>query len=212
MSFELATYGVWMAWALSWYIAARWASRAAARPRPSVRDFHRLVATAGIGLVMWVASRPGGVGYHFPPDAPLAGLSKAAANEPDWLQALLLAATVASFAFCWWARVHMGRLWSGFITVKAAHRIVDTGPFRLVRHPIYAGLMGAIVAMALIKLSPLAGLGALLVIAGFSITAKLEERFLREELGADVYDPYRRRTAMLVPGLRLGAREPQPLS
>ncbi|HEY5105317.1 MAG TPA: isoprenylcysteine carboxylmethyltransferase family protein [Caulobacteraceae bacterium] len=206
MGFERATYGVWIAWVLSWYVAALWASRAAARPKPSLREFHRVLATLGIVLLLWVASRPGGVGWWIPASVPLSGLSKAVADEPTGLQAVLLAATVASFGFCWWARLHMGRLWSGFITVKAEHRIVDTGPFRLVRHPIYAGLMGAAVAMALLKLSPLAGIAALLVIVGFSITARLEERFLREELGADVYDPYRRRTAMLVPGLRIGAR------
>lgn|GEM_PF-4089756 len=49
-------------------------------------------------------------------------------------------------------------------------------------------------------LSP--ALGAFLVVLGFSITARLEERFLREELGPADYDAYRRRTAMLVPGLR----------
>jgi protein-S-isoprenylcysteine O-methyltransferase Ste14 len=202
MSAEQATYWIWTAWALSWYSAALWASRAVARPRPSPRDLHRMIGTLGVLMVLGYSSRPGGLGWTIPASLRLAGFSRAIGDEPGWVRWLLFALTTGSFAFCWWARLHMGRLWSGFITVKAEHQIVDTGPFRLVRHPIYAGVMAASIAMALLKLSPLAMLGAGLVVVGFSITAKLEEGFLRAELGAAVYDGYRRRTAMLVPGLR----------
>lgn len=206
MTIEKAAYAAWMIWAVSWYGAAFWSSRAVARPKRSLSDLHRMIASIGVGLLLWISSRPGGVGWTIPAASPLASLSRALWPEPAWVQWALFALTVASFAFCWWARVHMGRLWSGFTTVKAGHRIVESGPFAMVRHPIYAGVMGASVAMALIKLSPLAFLGAALVILGFAITARLEERFLREELGPSDYDAYRRRTPMLVPGLRLRAR------
>src|SRR5665213_543264 len=206
MTIEQATYWLWAAWAVSWYAAALWASRAVKRPRPSLRDFHRAIGSVGVYLLLGFASRPGGVGWPVPRSFPLSVPTSALATEPAALQWLWFALTVASFAFCWWARLHMGRLWSGFITVKAEHRIGDTGPFRLVRHPIYAGVMGAAVSMALLKLSPLALLGALLVVVGFAMTARFEEAFLRRELGEGAYDAYRGRTAMLVPGLRVPRR------
>ena len=44
---------------------------------------------------------------------------------------------------------HLGRLWSGSITRKEGHRVVDTGPYALVRHPIYTGLIFALLATAI---------------------------------------------------------------
>jgi protein-S-isoprenylcysteine O-methyltransferase Ste14 len=104
---------------------------------------------------------------------------------------------MAGFALCWWARLHLGRFWSGFVGVKTDHRIVDTGPFGLVRHPIYLGLTLAALALALVKATPEALLGAALIFAGFALTARREEAFLSAQLGAAAYDDYRRR----VPGL-----------
>jgi protein-S-isoprenylcysteine O-methyltransferase Ste14 len=62
--------------------------------------------------------------------------------------------------FLWWARIHLGRLWSDWLPKKAGHRVVDTGPYRLVRHPIYLGLMFAAFATAIEKGSSFALFGA----------------------------------------------------
>jgi len=106
---------------------------------------------------------------------------------------------IAGFGFCWWARLHLGRLWSLLVTLKEDHRIVDTGPYGLVRHPIYSGVMFAALMTALMKASPASLAGALLVCVGFAITAQVEERFLRDQLGAEAYDAYSRRVPMLIP-------------
>jgi protein-S-isoprenylcysteine O-methyltransferase Ste14 len=60
---------------------------------------------------------------------------------------LLAELTVAGTLFAW-SRIHLGRLWSGAITRKEGHRIVDTGPYGLVRHPIYTGLIAATLTTA----------------------------------------------------------------
>ena len=52
----------------------------------------------------------------------------------------LAALTLAGILFTWWARIHIGRLWSGSITRKEGHHIVDTGPYALVRHPDLYGI------------------------------------------------------------------------
>jgi protein-S-isoprenylcysteine O-methyltransferase Ste14 len=109
------------------------------------------------------------------------------------------AALVVGFGFCWWARVHLGRLWSGQITRKADHHVVDTGPYGIVRHPIYTGILLAVLATMIAKGTILGIAGAVLLATGLWMKARLEEAWLRSELGAEAYDSYRRRVPMLLP-------------
>ena len=106
---------------------------------------------------------------------------------------------LAGFAFTWWARVHIGRLWSSSVTRKADHHIVDTGPYGLVRHPIYTGITLAGFATAAEQGTLVAFAGAAVMMLGWYVKARLEERFLREQLGSQAYDAYARRVPMLVP-------------
>src|SRR5207248_11399348 len=92
----------------------------------------------------------------------------------------MTALTAVGFAFTWWARLHLGKLWSAFVTRKDEHRIIDTGPYRIVRHPIYTGIFLATVAAAVLKGNLYAFTGAFLIVVGFWIKARLEERFLSE--------------------------------
>src|SRR5262249_709445 len=113
-----------------------------------------------------------------------------------WICVALIAIGIA---FAWWARIHLGRLWSAQITRKADHRIVDTGPYAVTRHPIYTAILLGILATMLAK-GTLAGIGgSVLIAASFYVKARMEERFLREELGAEAYDGYSRRVPMLIP-------------
>ena len=93
----------------------------------------------------------------------------------------------------------LGRLWSDWLTKKAGHHVVDTGPYRLVRHPIYFGLIFAAIATAIEKGTSFALFGAAIATFALYTKAQREERFLRVELGEDAYDAYARKTAMLVP-------------
>ncbi len=191
MSAVQAGYWLWAIWYFTWWIPALWAAKPTARPRRGGANLDRLLALVGaILLFPTPLAHPGWFGLCWPLwRLPLA---------VGWG---LVGLMIAGFAFCWWARVHLGRLWSGLVTLKSDHRIVDTGPYRLVRHPIYSGVMVALVCVALIKATPLALAGGALLIAGFWMTARKEERFLRQELGEDAYDAYSRRTAMLAPGV-----------
>ncbi|MEI9932166.1 MAG: isoprenylcysteine carboxylmethyltransferase family protein [Rhizomicrobium sp.] len=105
---------------------------------------------------------------------------------------------VLGFAFSWWARVWLGTLWSGQVTVKADHRVVDTGPYGIVRHPIYTGILLAVYATMALKGTILGIAAAVLITLGLWMKARLEEGFLREELGSG-YDDYRSRVPMLMP-------------
>jgi protein-S-isoprenylcysteine O-methyltransferase Ste14 len=176
-------YGLSALFALSWTVAAVWASRAAAQPAQGSQILYRLLTIAGMVMVL---------GWWRLPALQLWVLS-----EP--LQWLMVALVAAGFAFCWWARLHLGRLWSGSITRKEGHRIVDTGPYRFVRHPIYTGLILAPFSLAALKGDAMTFAGAAVLTLAWWIKARLEERFLRQELGPEAYDAYAARTPMLIP-------------
>ena len=111
----------------------------------------------------------------------------------------LFAVVVLSFLFAWWARLYLGPLWSSSVTRKQGHHVVDTGPYAIVRHPIYTGIIAAGIATAAQEGTWPALAGVALWIIGFRVKATLEEHFLREELGGETYDSYRRRVPMLLP-------------
>ena len=115
---------------------------------------------------------------------------------------VLAGLTVAGISFTWWARLHLGRFWSNAITRKEGHRVIDTGPYGLVRHPIYTGLIAGMLATGVAVGTLTAMLGAVLISLGMWQKARMEERFLTIELGADAYGRYCRRVPMLVPFLR----------
>ena len=104
-------------------------------------------------------------------------------------------------ALTWWARIQLGGLWSSAITRKEKHRLIESGPYAFVRHPIYTGLILALLATAAIEATLLALVGALLIVLGLWVKARAEERFLSTELAPETYESYRRRVPMLVPFL-----------
>ena len=185
MTPELAIVALWAAWVASWGVAAFWSNRTEKRGSIAAEIGFRILFWAGVSLVL--APLPG---WHF--DGQLWRLNAAL----NWI---LVALTAAGFSFVWWARIHLGRLWSDWLTKKAGHRVVDTGPYRLVRHPIYLGLLFAAFATAIEKGTSFALSGAAILTFAFYTRARREERFLRIELGEDAYDAYARKTAMLAP-------------
>ena len=112
---------------------------------------------------------------------------------------MLVAVAGLGSTFTWWARVHLGRLWSSNVGRKADYRIVETGPYGIVRHPIYTGITLASFATAGMRGTVAGWLGAAVMTLGWTVKANLEEAFLREQLGAEAYADYARRVPMLVP-------------
>jgi len=181
----LAGAFLWGAFLVSWYAAGGWKARAVARTSILSRALDYLIYAIGFLLLFTLRARVHGLW-----------------NTPALVGDALLAAELAAFGFAWWARVHLGRLWSGMITLREGHRIVESGPYGLVRHPIYTGFLGAAWAFALLVASPTALLGAAVLTAQMTWKARREEGFLRRELGAAAYDDYAARTPMLVPFIR----------
>ncbi len=98
--------------------------------------------------------------------------------------------------------MHLGILWSASITRKQDHQLIATGPYGLVRHPIYTGIIIASFATAAAFGTLVAFAGAAVMTYGWYLKARREEEFLRQQIGFDTYHDYAERTAMLVPFVR----------
>jgi protein-S-isoprenylcysteine O-methyltransferase Ste14 len=118
------------------------------------------------------------------------------------------AAGVAGVVLTWvgillaiWARWHLGQYWSGRITIKEDHKLIRTGPYARLRHPIYTGLDLAVIGTTVVidQWRCLAGLCIIMV--GFWIKAKREEALLAARFGAD-FQEHLRYTGFLLPRLR----------
>jgi protein-S-isoprenylcysteine O-methyltransferase Ste14 len=111
-----------------------------------------------------------------------------------------LALTLFGLGFAVWARRTLGRHWSGEVTAKVDHELIRTGPYRLVRHPIYTGAILMYVGPALIS-GRLQGVLALVVV-GLAYARKIgmEERNLHALFGP-AWEEYRRETKALIPWL-----------
>jgi protein-S-isoprenylcysteine O-methyltransferase Ste14 len=112
-----------------------------------------------------------------------------------WIGVILLA---AGLGFAVWARVHIGRNWSGVVTLKEDHELVRSGPYQYVRHPIYTGLLLAIFGTAVV-IGQWRGLIAFALIC-VSLVLKLhrEEAFMDDTFGEE-YARYREAVPALIP-------------
>ncbi len=180
---------LWIAFVAYWLILARFNKRAMRSARWSGWGA-RLVIIAGVLIVLRFHRR--GVGG-------LAGsIGRSLAIHPgiasQWTGVGLC---VAGFAFAFWARAHLGRNWGMPMSLRQGHELVTSGPYAYVRHPIYSGIMLAMIGSAL-------AVGffwlALFVLyfAYFLFSARTEEKMMLAQF-PDTYPAYRRRTKMLIP-------------
>src|SRR4051794_4019512 len=118
-------------------------------------------------------------------------------STDQWRAGIGLVFFAVGLGFAIWARVQIGHNWGTPMTQKDEPELVTNGPYRLVRHPIYAGILVAGVGTAV----ALRWLGLIaVVLAGiyFVYSAAVEERYLTEQFPAD-YPVYKRSTKMLIP-------------
>jgi protein-S-isoprenylcysteine O-methyltransferase Ste14 len=103
----------------------------------------------------------------------------------------------AGLGFSVWARRHLGRNWSSSVVVKEDHALIRSGPYAHVRHPIYTGLLLALLGTVL-AIGEWRGLAALaLALLAFAWKSRAEEGRMRETFPE--YEQYRRETASLIP-------------
>ena len=106
--------------------------------------------------------------------------------------------TVAGILICFWARIILGRNWSGTVTIKRDHELILRGPYRFVRHPIYSGLLIGMLGSAIVYGYARCFIGVLICGVALWMKLQIEERFMTQQFG-DQYTQYRRRVRALVP-------------
>ena len=176
---------MWLAWVAYWW-AASWAVKAAERREPLGS---RLLHVVPLGMAVWL------IWAEHVPGTVLNERMFPWSPWTFWVGALV---TAFGLIFAVWARVHIGRNWSGTVTVKQNHELVVSGPYAWVRHPIYTGLLLGFIGSALARGEWRGALAVLVAWLALWRKYRLEERWMTERFGA-AYVDYRRRTPALVP-------------
>jgi protein-S-isoprenylcysteine O-methyltransferase Ste14 len=190
--YDLPLLALWLGWLAYWLIAA-WDVKPVRRKESQVTRFLTIALTLPVAALLAV---PGSwlpwLSARFLPDTMLS-------------YALGLLIVIAGLAFAVWARFHLGRNWSGTVTVKEDHALVCSGPYAIVRHPIYTGLLVAILGTAIV-FGEWRGLVAFCFLtAAYLLKLRREERFMAESFPV-AYRRYRAQVPALVPFLHAGTR------
>ena len=109
-----------------------------------------------------------------------------------------LLAVLMGVAFSIWARLVLGGNWSNRVTVKENHTLVRTGPYRIVRHPIYSGILLGMFGSAIQRGGIRCFIGVLICALSFWLKTRAEERFMVQSFG-EQYLQYRHRVKALAP-------------
>jgi len=168
----------WAVFWLYWLVAAFWTKRG------RVSWSRELRIRAVIAVVVLVLIRVGAFRGH--------GI-----DTDPWRAGGGFVLFALGLAFAIWARLHIGRNWGIPMSRKDEPELVTSGPYRLVRHPIYSGILAAGVGTA-VALSWLWLIAVALAGVYFLYSATVEERTLTEQF-PDRYPAYKRSTRMLVP-------------
>jgi protein-S-isoprenylcysteine O-methyltransferase Ste14 len=176
---------LWAAWAFYWWLTSA-DVKATTRREPFLSRVLHIGPMVVAAAILWSPRlQVPGLNERFMPWAP-------------WEYWAGVAVTLAGLAFAVWARRHIGRNWSATVTLKQDHELVTSGPYALVRHPIYTGLLFGFLGCA-IALGQWRGLLAVAIVyLALLRKYRLEERWMRERFGV-AYDRYRARVKALLP-------------
>jgi protein-S-isoprenylcysteine O-methyltransferase Ste14 len=106
--------------------------------------------------------------------------------------------TTAGLAFATWSRIHLGKFWSSMVLIKAGHHLIRTGPYRIVRNPMYAGMLAALVGAVVAIGDLMAFVVVGIIIIGLWMKIKAEEEILQETFGEE-YTRFKREVKALIP-------------
>jgi protein-S-isoprenylcysteine O-methyltransferase Ste14 len=177
----------WIIFVLVWLLGAVSTKRTIYRESSAERARYWLVLVIGYFLVIKSSSLP----------SPLDWLIVPHSSSSTSISVVLC---VSGLLFAIWARVILGRNWSGVITLKEGHELIERGPYRVVRHPIYTGIL-AMFAGTAIAIGYFGGfLGLLLVFVSFWLKLKREEDLMLKHF-PDKYAAYQRRVKRIIPFL-----------
>jgi protein-S-isoprenylcysteine O-methyltransferase Ste14 len=179
--------GCWMVFFLYWAISAL-SSKVAKKSESVFARFQRMVPlVVAYSLLFYKWTSVGWLGKRFVADTSTAAI-------------IGVALTAAGVAFAIWARWHLGANWSAVVSIREAHELIRSGPYRRIRHPIYTGMLLAMAGTALV-LGEVRGLLAFTItLLAFYRKARKEEAWLTREFG-EKFEAHTRQTGMFLPKL-----------
>jgi len=176
-----ASGAVWILFSIYWEIAAKNAAQEKSSESSGSRGLHVFMTNAAL-LLLFV---------------PVPGLTRRYLTAPQVFVPIGLTIQVCGLLLAVWARRHLGRNWSGRITIKVDHELVKSGPYRFVRHPIYTALLAMYAGTALASGEWHALLGFTLAAFAYWRKIRMEESNLAVAFGA-AWGDYRRSTRSLL--------------
>jgi protein-S-isoprenylcysteine O-methyltransferase Ste14 len=179
---------LWLVWIVIWVGAAFTAARIAERAPGPERFAERVLLTGGAILLFL---HPAAFGVLLRPSLPAA----------HWLRWTGVVLTLLGLGVAVWARFRLGRLWSGVAAIKVEHSLIRTGPYAVVRHPIYSGMLLALLGSAIARGTLGALVGLVLLGIGLALRVRHEESLLVAHFG-DAYRRYRQEVPAVVPRFR----------
>lgn len=184
-SIRAVTGQVWLVLLIVWALSAFTVKPAAVKQSSVARFWYLAILILGAYLIF---------ARHV--DAPMLNAILVRVNIAVAFAGFLIVCLGIAFAI--WARLVLGGNWSGAVTIKEGHTLVQRGPYRIVRHPIYTGLLVALFGTAL-QYGYLRSLaGVLLCGFGFWLKSLFEEQFMAQRFGQQ-YLVYRRHVRALIP-------------
>jgi protein-S-isoprenylcysteine O-methyltransferase Ste14 len=186
MAWHLAYVAPWIVFLAWWIMRAPSAAETAERESFASYISHRALLFSGWLLFALDTTHPFGV------------LSRQLWGPSQALAVAGVIIEVIGIGFAIWARETLGRNWSASITFKQDHQLITDGPYRYARHPIYTGVLFAVVGLAQVRRDLASFVALALVTAGFARKMVIEERLMQQHFGA-AYEAYRRRVKALIP-------------
>ena len=173
----------WIAWGVLWLVMALFVKRTVEQPDSVWR-----ITVGLVGAAMFLTLRT---------------QTHPTARQLEWQHTAVVGVVTSilvagGLAFSAWARLVIGGNWSGGIVLKEDHELVQSGPYAIVRHPIYTGLIAMVFGTAAYYAEPLVIGLAIVLAAVLYAKSKREERLMVEHF-PDVYPEYRRRVRAIVP-------------
>jgi protein-S-isoprenylcysteine O-methyltransferase Ste14 len=176
---------LWVVWLFYWAYASRVTGRPALSETTPSRVLHLSLMGAAFCLLFVQLRRPALLTSQWVPT-----------GEPVAFVGLLV--QTGGFVIAVWARRHLGMNWSGSVQLKHGHRVVRSGPYAFVRHPIYAGVLLAMLGTAMVG-GRLQNLLAVALMLGVYVRKMRREEELLLRLLGDEYRVYRRQVGALIP-------------
>jgi len=174
---------LWLAWGVFWFVASPFVKNDKVSERMSRRLHYMIPMVVGFFLVFQRLT-PGSIHgqLYYSHGIDISG------------NLLTLGGLVLSV----WARIRLGRNWSGHINLKEGHKLIRTGPYRFVRHPIYTGMSAAAAGSAMTAATGGAYVGLALIFIAILIKIRREERIMLSEFGEE-YQRFKQEAASLLP-------------